>query len=393
MILLSMSYIMSRFDLSSNSEICGIPAFIGPLWHGKQRKAHSLHEVPYRACFKPELPEYFISSLTSPGNTVYDPFSGRGTTMLQAALQGRKALGCDINPLSEFLVLPRLNPPLYGRILRQLKEINLEGKIGNYPEELLTFYHPKTLEQLIGLRNFLLGNNSEIANWIRMVALTRLTGHSTGYFSVYSLPPNQAASVSSQQRINKRKNQTPSFKNLKPRILDKTSSLLRDCNMGLYGRLRQSLTQHKFFCSSSNNTPYIWDNSVDLVVTSPPFLNIVNYAKDNWLRCWFCDVDADSLDITMSSKVSLWSIEMGKVLKELYRVVKTGGYVAFEVGEVKKGSIKLEEPVIREGKLAGFSPKYVLINDQKFTKTSNIWGIENSKKGTNTNRVVLFQKE
>jgi hypothetical protein len=34
----------------------------------------------------------------------------------------------------------------------------------------------------------------------------------------------------------------------------------------------------------------------------------------------------------------------------------------------------------------------IVINEQIFTKTSNIWGVNNNNKGTNTNRIVIFQK-
>ena len=78
----------------------GIPYFFNEYWTSSQRKAHSLHEVSYRACFKAQLPEFFISRLTAPGDTVYDPFMGRGTTPLQAAIMDRAAIGNDINPLS-----------------------------------------------------------------------------------------------------------------------------------------------------------------------------------------------------------------------------------------------------------------------------------------------------
>jgi len=43
--------------------------------------------------------------------------------------------------------------------------------------------------------------------------------------------------------------------------------------------------------------------------------------------------------------------------------------------------------------VAGLRPELVLINDQKFTKTANCWGVDNNDKGTNTNRIVLFRKE
>src|SRR5579863_4027599 len=57
-----------------------IAYFVNEFWTSGQRQAHSIHEVSYRACFKPQLPEFFIERLTECGDCVYDPFSGRGTT-------------------------------------------------------------------------------------------------------------------------------------------------------------------------------------------------------------------------------------------------------------------------------------------------------------------------
>src|SRR3970040_2166987 len=63
-----------------------VPIYVTEFWTSKQRQASSLHEVSYRACFKPQLPRFFIERHTSPGNIVYDPFMGRGTTVIEAAL-------------------------------------------------------------------------------------------------------------------------------------------------------------------------------------------------------------------------------------------------------------------------------------------------------------------
>ena len=83
---------------------------------------------------------------------------------------------------------------------------------------------------------------------------------------------------------------------------------------------------------------------------------------------------------------------MSSVFTELYRITQPGGFVAFEVGEVKKGKIKLEEHVAPLGVNAGFECPGVIVNLQKFTKTSNIWGVSNNSIGTNTNRIVIFRK-
>jgi len=73
-------------------------------------------------------------------------------------------------------------------------------------------------------------------------------------------------------------------------------------------------------------------------------------------------------------------------------VLRPGGRVAFEVGEIRRGEIKLEETVLGCGLEAGLRPELILINDQEFTKTANCWGVDNNAKGTNTNRIVLFRK-
>jgi hypothetical protein len=133
---------------------------------------------------------------------------------------------------------------------------------------------------------------------------------------------------------------------------------------------------------------------VQLTVTSPPFLNVVQYAKDNWLRCWFNHLDAEAIGagITMATSVNEWSAVMQEVLDELYRVTKPRGWVAFEVGEVQRGSVNLDEAVVPLGLQAGFRVEAILINTQKFTKTSNIWGVGNNTLGTNSNRIVMLQK-
>jgi hypothetical protein len=96
--------------------------------------------------------------------------------------------------------------------------------------------------------------------------------------------------------------------------------------------------------------------------------------------------------ITNLQRVDRWQAAMAEVFGELHRVLKRGACVAFEVGEVKKGTVRLEEMVIPAAMQAGLEPVFVLINDQSFTKTANLWGVSNNRVGTNTNRVVLLQK-
>jgi hypothetical protein len=373
-----------------------LPVYVNEFWTAKQRAAHSLHEISYRACFKPQLPRFFIERLTQPGEVVYDPFMGRGTTAIEAALLNRVPYGCDINPLSEILTRPRLLPPTLPDLKDRLAAISFDRPV-ELPADLLAFYHPETLQALVNLRGYLLKKNQAgkldtVDAWIRMVATNRLTGHSPGFFSVYTLPPNQAVSVASQIRINTRRRQTPPVRNVPEIILKKSKALLAKLSPAAGQALLEISHRALFVTGSSDNTPAIPDQSVSLVVTSPPFLDIVNYQTDNWLRCWFNGLDATEVRIWQVKKPAEWQARMQQVFVELKRILVPGGHVAFEVGEVRGGKLLLETLVVPAAQAAGLTPLLVIINDQAFTKTSNCWGVNNLQKGTNTNRIVLLKK-
>lgn len=370
-----------------------VPTYINEFWTAKQRAASRLHEISYRACFKPQLPRFFIERLTGPGDIVHDPFMGRGTTLVEAALLGRVPFGCDVNPLSLVLVRPRLQPPTLEQIRLRLAGINFQDH-AELPDDLLVFYHPETLRQISALKKFLLnrGKLDPVDEWIALVALNRLTGHSNGFFSVYTLPPNQAVSVKSQRKINADRRQTPPRRDVPALILKKSRILLKDCAPETRLRLREVAAKSLLLHQAAHATSQIPANAVSLVVTSPPFLDVVDYAGDNWLRCWFLGIDAKGVKLTVPKELEEWRREMTAVFHELRRILRPGGHVAFEVGEVRHGKIKLEETVVRCGLEAGLRPELILINDQKFTKTANCWGVDNNFKGTNTNRIVLFRK-
>lgn len=369
----------------------GIPYFVNEFWTAGQRQAHSIHEVSYRACFKAQLPEFFISRLTKPGDVVLDPFMGRGTTPVQAGLMGRQAFGNDVNPLSVLLARPRLRPVSVQAVADALSTVDWSrGQIQR--EDLLAFYHPATLRKLEALRLWLadrapLGSDEvdSVADWIRMVAINRLSGHSPGFFSGRSMPPNQAVSVKAQLKINEKLGVEPPERDVAQVILKKTRTLLKDGSV-------PSQVRSCLLTGPAWDMRGIADATVDLTVTSPPFLDIVQYAADNWLRCWFAGIDPANVAIDIHRTEEAWLLMVNRVLREQARILRPGGYVAFEVGEVRNGKVLLERLVWQAAEGLPFERLGVMVNDQTFTKTANCWGVDNGTKGTNTNRIVLLRR-
>jgi hypothetical protein len=369
-----------------------VPPQIDEFWTSKQRAGHSLHEVSYRACYKPQLPAFFIKRFCKVDDVVYDPFMGRGTTLIEAQLHGCRAYGNDINPLSQVLTKPRLTPPTLSQIEQRLQEMALPTNDAIDPD-LLVFFERGTLQELYGWRQYFRQKQEDdqldrTDAWLQMVACNRLTGHSKGFFSVYTLPPNQATSVQAQQKINQKRGQTPEYRDTKQLILKKSKQLLRHSIPDHFWR-----DDARLFTESADQTTQIRNDSVDLVVTSPPFLDTVNYIQDNWLRMWFCDIEMEASKIWQLRRLEDWIFQMKKVFVELRRILKPQGRIAFEVGEVRGGSVLLENAVVEAASEAELIAESILINTQHFTKTANCWGVSNNSKGTNSNRIVILKKE
>lgn len=376
-----------------------VPVYTNEFWTSEQRKGHSLHEISYRACFKPQLPAFFIRRFCQPGDVVYDPFMGRGTSLIEAQLYGCRVVGNDANPLSRILTAPRLQPPPLDQIEKRLREVSLptmrcslSANSGSSTADLLAFFAPKTLAELCGWKDYFrhrqqAGQFDGVDAWIQMVACNRLTGHSKGFFSVFTLPPNQAASVDSQKRINQKRKQQPEYRNTKALILRKSRQLLRHQIPAHFPQGKTLLLN-----DSAHNTSRLPSEFVRLAVTSPPFLDTVDYIQDNWLRMWFCGLNIERKNIWQIRSLEEWCSRMADVLRELRRVLMPGGWIAFEVGEIRRGSLCLENEIVKAGLASGLHPNCILIHSQHFTKTANCWGISNNSKGTNSNRIIILKK-
>jgi DNA modification methylase len=198
------------------------------------------------------------------------------------------------------------------------------------------------------------------------------------------MPPNQAVSVKAQLKINARRAQSPPQREIAELVFKKSRALLaEDAPIACDAQL---------VVADAARLEHIADATVDLVVTSPPFLDVVDYRGDNWLRNWFAGIDAESICFSQLRAPEDWRAMTRDVFQELARVVKPGGHVAYEVGEVRGGALPLEQLVWRALDDLSFERLGVLVNEQSFTKTSNCWGVANNVKGVNSNRIVIARR-
>jgi len=370
------------------------PQIAGEFWTARQRQMNSLHyAISYRGSFKPELPAFFIERFSKPGDIVFDPFSGRGTTVLQAVLSDRLGWGNDVNPLSELITRAKVCPATLEQVRDYLADVDFDDP-GSGPdaEDLGMFYHPDTLVELMALRRHVHVNLTATGRFVALIALSRLHGHSPGFLSVYSFP-QISVTREAQRRINERRGQRPEYRDVRSRIIRKAQRALRDCDPK---QIRQRGRHCLLTQEDSRDMSDIPSGAVDLIVTSPPFLNKVDYILDNWLEMWFLRMEPDEMEgsVVQTSEMAEWQEFILGSLREMRRVLRPGGTCVVEVGDVLHNSdeVNLDEVIVELAADADLSVQAVMVQVQEFTKLAHCFRVRNNEKGTNTNRCVVLRR-
>ena len=103
------------------------PLALSPEWKDQQRLwGHAFHPMcSYLASFPAALAHAFIARYSRPGDVVIDPFSGRGTTPLQACAEGRIGVGNDLNPFAHLLTAAKVEPATRAQAATRLAQLRL----------------------------------------------------------------------------------------------------------------------------------------------------------------------------------------------------------------------------------------------------------------------------
>ncbi|KRB36136.1 DNA methyltransferase [Microbacterium sp. Root180] len=407
----------SFFDVAESDSIDGGTTSIGPLWHAAgARWGHSMHTMcSYHGMFPARLAHYFIQTYSNPGDVVVDPFSGRGTVPLQARVEGRRTIANDLSPLAYVLSSAKANPPSWGKMMDAVgvleKGYRAPQDDVDVSPDIRMLYHPDTLKQLVYIRSWLL--SEERTTWApqkHMIAgaLAGIMhgGHrrdgSSQYLSI-SMPNTFSMSPRYVAKFIREKSLVPPDQDVFARIRDKLARLYLDAIEGPEG------VTYSADATSLLADGVVRPGSVDLIVTSPPYLRVVNYATANWIRLWLLGVDEVGRDQGAGRKqldgvldhghgYPAYQTFMQRLLSGIETSLKPTGVAAVVIGDViepGKERVPLAEQVWSELS-AGSGLKLVqLIEDHLPVekKVSRIWG---DTKGQATDKdcvLVLARKD
>ncbi|CRX37088.1 / / putative methyltransferase / 577606:578748 Forward [Candidatus Hepatoplasma crinochetorum] len=324
---------------------------------------NELHSIcTYLAMFPHNIPHEYIKKYTNKGDIVYDPFSGRGTTILESLLLERKAIGNDLAPLAYVLTRAKTINDNLNKIIKrvnklkkeydQWKNINKIDLNNKDFKDVKYFYSENNLNQLFFLREKI-GKNykklDKINNFILAIALGLMHGqirkdNSTIYFSIsmpngYSMSPNYVKNY--KNKYNLILPETNIFEQIIDRVLVKLKN----------NKINNLKLESKIFNKDAlKSKEFIRKEKPKLIFTSPPYLNAVNYVEQNWLRYWLLGFNKEeNKNIKLDDKHSKEKYKnfLKNFIVEMEKILDQNGKLIIVIGDLKNKKIKIEE-IIKE---------------------------------------------
>lgn len=324
---------------------------------------HNVHR--YSGKFIPQIAARAIEILSKEGDTILDPYCGSGTTLLEAALLGRNSIGIDLSPLAALIAKVKTTPiessVLGEQVARLQKAVSEREAQTSKP---LPLFSSENLEQSADLDENEKWGDEWFRKWFNDQALTDLLFLEAQIQNVADQDIRNLVKVAFSDILRKSSNAASGYPNvmfdkrrperprpLRPflRSLVKASQMVRE----LQGT---TLSKHhpKIINASSTDMP-VEDDSVDAIVTHPPYIGSIPYAEYGLLSLKWLGHDPKTLDRALTggrrqSKdvVERFAADYQIFMKECHRTLKPRKFAFFMVGNpvVKGEKIDLRKMTI-----------------------------------------------
>lgn len=305
--------------------------------YDKQHWGNWLHSLsPYQGRMTPSLAHWLVKIFSKKGDVVLDPFMGVGTVPLEADFLWRKAIGVDLNVYGFVIAKGKFERKPLDYYLNYLKEIgNIDtseidtGHISNW---IQAYFHPETLKEIVYLNDKLI---EEKEYFLLGCLLGILHGNRPGYLSVWTgciIPMTPRPVKHPQYRPDKDKAE---YRAVIPRMAAKI--------MRMYSTGFPLETNARIFLGDARDLK-LKDDSVDVIICSPPYYNTLDYVGQNRVRLYFLGLNKKKQDLLRQELIQdskSYLADMVDVGKELKRVLKDGSLIVFVLGDVHRAKYSI----------------------------------------------------
>ena len=286
----------------------------------------SLHQLsPYFGKIKSSIAGDLVERFSKPGDLVVDPFAGAGTIPLEASIRHRRAFGSDLSPYARILSIAKLAPPpsLEGALSwaqGALEEaIHLpQPDLRTVPSWVRRFYHPDTLREVLSFASVCRRPGNEFL----MACLLGILHHQRPGFLSY--PSSHLVPYLRDKKFPRHKfPQMYGYRDLKPRLVAKVRrSYKRSLSPS------ESLTAYFEQTAVQNLT---LPSRFDALITSPPYMNALDYGRDNRLRLWFIEPSLiDQVDNDVTQRQQAFVDAITSLAAKVERGLKPKGHCVIE---------------------------------------------------------------
>lgn len=287
-----------------------------------------LHQLaPYIGKLKPVIARQLLRQFTASGDLVLDCFSGSGTIPLEALLLGRRVLAFDTNPYAVTLTRAKLEAPASleaanQHLTQRLAAAQARPRYADeeVPEWVRKFFHPETLQNALQFADeclekddqFLLGCLLSILHHQRPGFLSYPSSHLVPYLRDRKFPRSEYPEMYAERK-------------LAPRLAAKLRRTYRD--------------DHTINRAGALQVGHVGvadlrlDCEVDAIVTSPPYMNALDYVRDNRLRMWFLDRRTADYSPEPTEKQDQFDAITAAFARNALKYLRTGGHCVLIVGE------------------------------------------------------------
>jgi site-specific DNA-methyltransferase (cytosine-N4-specific) len=315
---------------------------------------HSFH--PYPAKYIPQIPNVLIDALSSPGDIVYDPFLGSGTTCVEANILGRHAIGNDVNELAVLLSKVKTTPIDKEKINKLNALINnIYFKIDEYyfNPSSISIEKPSIINLDLWFEDYIIDELVIIKDQILKVNDTDLIDFALIALSGIIVNVSRQDSDTRYVRVKKNTKRKDAYnkfvKQLKKNIFSMNNTFTELSKGQTFVKVADSRDQNIFE-----------ENSADLAITSPPYPNAYDYHLYHKYRLFWLDMDPYLLrkneigaHADYSKKNGMTEVDfkndMEKNFNSVSKILKNGSYFIVVIGDsILKGRNIKNNVILKE---------------------------------------------